>query len=106
MDPCGLSIQNITESRDSSIPSPGNGVSGWSSLGAHSSPSSVEPVTTHSMSILKKELGEKLNHLLLIREMAAANVEPEVVYANQNGQDSCEVTSNFEDRFAFKHSSE
>ena len=106
MDQCGLSIQNITESRDSSIPSPGSGVSGWCSLDTHSSPTSVEPVNTHSMSILKKDLGEKLNKLLLIREMASANVESEVVYANQNGQDSCEVTSNFEDRFAFKHSSE
>ena len=106
MDPCGLSIQNITESRASTIPNPGNGVSGWSSVGTHYSPSSVEPVTTHSMSILKQELGEKLNHLLLIREMAAANVEPEVVYANQNGQVSCDITSNFENRFAFKHSDE
>ena len=58
------------------------------------------------MSILKQGLGEKLNKLLLVKEMATAKVEPEVVYANQNGQVSCEITSNFEDRFAFKHSSE
>ena len=106
MNNCGLSIQNITEqrqSRHSPIPNPGYEVSEWSSLGAHTSPSSVESITTHSMSILKKELGEKINKILLIREIATANVEPEVVY--QNGQVSCEIASNFEDRFAFKHSS-
>ena len=109
MNHCGLSIQNITEQRqgrDSPIPNPGYGVSGGSSLGADTSPSSVESITTHSMSILKQELGEKLNKILLFKEMATAKVEPEVVYANQNGQVSCEITSNFEDRFAFKHSSE
>ena len=90
MEQCGLSIQDtesgVTESRESSIPSPGSGVSGWCSLDTHSSPTSVEPVSIQSMNILKRDLGEKLNRLLLIRsEMASANVSSDIVYANQSG---------------------
>ena len=128
MEQCGLSTagtesgvtestgSGVTKSRESSSPSPVSGVSGWCSWEPHSGytlthtlDTSVAPNSTQSMSILRTNLSEKLNRLLLIRsEMACAKVDSDIVYANHSGQDSSEVThsSNFEDRFAFHRSNE
>ena len=123
MEHCGISTKSgvtestesgVTESRESSSPSPLSGVSGWCSWEPHSGytlthtlDTSVAPDSSQSMNILRKDLGDKLNRLLLIRsEMASANVSSDIVYANQSGQDSSEVTSNFEDRFEFRRGSD
>ena len=115
MEHCGISTESgVTESRESSSPSPVSGVSGWCSWEPHSGytlthtlDTSVAPDSPQSMNILRKDLGDKLNRLLLIRsEMASANVSSDIVYANQSGQDSSEVTSNFEYRFEFRRGSD
>ena len=108
------SSNRVTESTESVSPSPVSGVSGWCSLDTHSGytwthtlDTSVAPDSLQSMNILRKDLGDKLNRLLLIRsEMASANVSSDIVYANQSGQDSSERTSNFEDRFEFRRGSD
>ena len=118
MEQCGFSTEStesgVTESTESVSPSPVSGVSGWYSWETHSGytwthtlDTSVAPDSPQSMNILRKDLGDKLNRLLLIRsEMASANVSSDIVYANQSGQDSSEVTSNFEDRFEFRRGSD
>ena len=61
------------------------------------------------MNIIKNDLGERLNKLLLYKsEMATADESSDIVYANstQGGQESIEVKSKFEDRFQFGHGSD
>ena len=112
MEQCGFSTENtesrVTESTESVSPSPVSGVSGWCSLDTHSSPTSVEPVSLQSMNILRKDLGDKLNRLLLLKSEMATADGSDIVYANSNqsGQDSSEVKSKFEDRLEFRRGSD
>ena len=112
MEQCGFSTEStesgVTESTESVSPSPVSGVSGWSSLDTHSSPTSVEPVSLQSMNILRKDLGDKLNRLLLLKSEMATADGLDIVYANSNqsGQDSSEVKSKFENRFEFRRGSD
>ena len=76
MEQCGISTESgVTESTENV--SPVSGVSGWCSLDTHSgytSPTSVAPVCLQSMNIIRRDLGDKLNRLLLYkREMATAD---------------------------------
>ena len=108
MEHCGISTESgVSESRESSSPSV-SGVSGWCSWGhsgytclTHTLDTTEAPDRTQSMNILTKDLrdilnmllhieSDILNRLLLVRNMASAHVNADVVYANQSGQDSSE----------------
>ena len=109
MEQCGISTEG-GESTESV--SPVSGVSGWCSLDTHSgyiSPTSVAPVCLQSMNIIRRDLGDRLNKLLLYKsEMATADESSDIVYANStpSGPESIEVKTKFEDRFQFRRGSD